>query len=365
MTTAVHTTPPLRQRPFMQVDVFTAVPYLGNPLAVVLDGTGLSDEAMQSFARWTNLSETTFVLPPTPEGRAAGADYRVRIFTPGCELPFAGHPTLGTCHAWLAHGGQPQATGPAGEIIEVRQECAVGVVALRPLAGGTTASATGSSSGTATTSNPGERQASAVRMAFAAPPLTRSTPEAAHLAQVLAALGLQPAQVLAVQSLNNGPEWLGLLLDSPDTVLALSPDHAALRALNQKVGVAALQPATPDLPLIARSSREARAFATSASAAAANASPTAPATTEPDLWVRAFAAPVGVDEDPVTGSLNASLAQWPMADNLLPQHRRHAYTATQGQALGRDGLVFLSRHDSGQVWVGGDVSACIRGTVTL
>jgi PhzF family phenazine biosynthesis protein len=336
MTTAVHTTPPLRQRPFMQVDVFTAVPCLGNPLAVVLDGTGLSDEAMQSFARWTNLSETTFVLPPTPEGRAAGADYRVRIFTPGCELPFAGHPTLGTCHAWLAHGGQPQATGPAGEVTEVRQECAVGVVALRPLAGSATDSG--------------------MRMAFAAPPLTRSTPEAAHLAQVLAALGLQPAQVLAAQSLNNGPEWLGLLLDSPDTVLALSPDHAALRALNQKVGVAALQPATPDLPLIARSSREARAFATS---------PSAVPDDEPDLWVRAFAAPVGVDEDPVTGSLNASLAQWLMADDLLPQHRRHAYTATQGQALGRDGLVFLSRDDSGQVWVGGDVSACIRGTVTL
>lgn len=336
MTTAVHTTPPLRQRPFMQVDVFTAVPCLGNPLAVVLDGTGLSDEAMQSFARWTNLSETTFVLPPTPEGHAAGADYRVRIFTPGCELPFAGHPTLGTCHAWLAHGGQPQATGPAGEVTEVRQECAVGVVALRPLAGSATDSG--------------------MRMAFAAPPLTRSTPEAAHLAQVLAALGLQPAQVLAAQSLNNGPEWLGLLLDSPDTVLALSPDHAALRALNQKVGVAALQPTTPDLPLIARSSREARAFATSASAVPDD---------EPALWVRAFAAPVGVDEDPVTGSLNASLAQWLMAESLLPPHRRQAYIATQGQALGRDGLVFLSRDDSGQVWVGGDVSACIRGTVTL
>ena len=324
----------LRSRPFMQVDVFTAVPCLGNPLAVVLDGTGLSDEAMPSCARGTNRSEPPCGRPPTPEGRAAGADYRVRIFTPGCELPFAGHPTLGTCHAWLAHGGQPQATGPAGEIIEVRQECAVGVVALRPLAG----------------CNPDER------MAFAAPPLTRSTPEAAHLALVLAALGLQPAQVLAAQSLNNGPEWLGLLLDSPDTVLALSPDHAALRALNQKVGVAALQPATPDLPLIARSSREARAFATS---------PSAVPDDEPDLWVRAFAAPVGVDEDPVTGSLNASLAQWLMADDLLPPHRRHAYTATQGQALGRDGLVFLSRDDSGQVWVGGDVSACIRGTVTL
>lgn len=364
-----RTTPEQRQRPFMQVDVFTAVPTQGNPLAVVLDGTDLSDEAMQGFASWTNLSETTFVLPPTPAGRAAGADYRVRIFTPGGELPFAGHPTLGTCHAWLAHGGQPQTAG------EVRQECAVGVVALRPLAGSATGSATASETDSATNSRSGnatgtgERPTSAVRMAFAAPPLTRSTPEAAHLAQVLAALGLQAAQVLAAQSLNNGPEWLGLLLDSPDTVLALSPDHAALKALNQKVGVAALQPASPGLPLIARSSREARAFATGTAAHhsashAANTHSAQPGD-EPDLWVRAFAAPVGINEDPVTGSLNASLAQWLMADGLLPAHRSHAYTATQGQALGRDGLVFLSRDDSGQVWVGGDVSACIRGTVTL
>jgi predicted PhzF superfamily epimerase YddE/YHI9 len=295
---------------------------------VVLDGTGLSDEAMQRFAHWTNLSETTFVLPPTPEGAAAGADYRVRIFTPGGELPFAGHPTLGTCHAWLAHGGQPREAGV------VRQECAVGVVPLRPLDG-----ATG-------------------RMAFAAPPLKRTTPDAANLAAVLNAMGLAPAQVTAAQSLNNGPEWLGLLIDSPDTLMALTPDHTALKALGQKVGVAALTaPADGNkrpVTLVARSSREARAFERATTAHA-------PAALEPDLWVRAFAAPVGVDEDPVTGSLNASLAQWLMADGVLPTR----YQATQGQALGRDGQVFLSQDAQAQVWVGGDVVRCISGEVQL
>ncbi len=330
-------TPEARLRPFQQVDVFTAQAYLGNPLAVVLDGTGLSDEAMQHFAHWTHLSETTFVLPPTPEGAAAGADYRVRIFTPGAELPFAGHPTLGTCHAWLSQGGRAREAGV------VRQECGVGVVTLREVAG---------------------------RMAFAAPPLARHTPDAAHLAQVLAALGLTTAQVRAAQTLNNGPEWLGLLIDSPETLLALTPDHAALKALNQKVGVAAVSPVSEAAPLIARSSREARAFAPSTSptghgiGGGGSASPSHD-DAEPDLWVRAFAAPVGVDEDPVTGSLNASLAQWLMADALLPERCRHAYIATQGQALGRDGRVFLSRDDGGQVWVGGDVAPCIQGTVAL
>ena len=319
---------PLRTRPFMQVDVFTAVPYLGNPLAVVLDGTDLSDDAMQRFAHWTHLSETTFVLPPTPEGAAAGADYRVRIFTPGGELPFAGHPTLGTCHAWLAHGGQPREAGV------VRQECAVGVVQLRPLDGA-----------------PG-------RMAFAAPPLKRATPDAAHLAAVLSAVGLEAGHVKAAQSLNNGPEWLGLLIDTPDTLMALTPNHTALKALGQKVGVAALSAADSGngqpVALVARSSREARAFERSTTAHA-------PAAPEPDLWVRAFAAPVGVEEDPVTGSLNASLAQWLMADGVLPTR----YQATQGQALGRDGRVFLSQDAQAQVWVGGDVVCCINGEVEL
>jgi PhzF family phenazine biosynthesis protein len=122
-------------RPFKQIDVFTATPYFGNPLAVVLDGAGLDDAALQRFAHWTNLSETTFVLPPTEAGRAGGADYRVRIFTPGGELPFAGHPTLGTCHAWLEAGGTPRASGAAGgtprheEVIV--QECGVGLVRIR------------------------------------------------------------------------------------------------------------------------------------------------------------------------------------------------------------------------------------------
>ena len=133
----------MHQRPFQQVDVFTATAYRGNPLAVVLDGSGLSTEAMQEFTNWTNLSEATFVLPPTPEARAAGADYRVRIFCPGRELPFAGHPTLGTCHAWLKAGGQPQVAG------KVVQECGVGLVTLR---------------------QDGER------LAFAAPPLIKSGP---------------------------------------------------------------------------------------------------------------------------------------------------------------------------------------------
>ena len=334
---------PLRSRPFMQVDVFTAVPYFGNPLAVVLDGTDLSDGAMQRFAQWTNLSETTFVLPPTPDGAAAGADYRVRIFTPGGELPFAGHPTLGTCHAWLAHGGQPREAGV------VRQECAVGVVPLRQL-------------------QDKDAPSDAGRMAFAAPPLTRKTPDANHLASVLAAMGLQAGQVLAAQSLNNGPEWLGLLLDSPETVLALAPDHTALKALGQKVGVAAVAPtaaAAGNLPadplLIGRASREARAFLTGQSPSSQPVQDGQIALTEPDLWVRGFAAPVGVPEDPVTGSLNASLAQWLMAEGHLP----HRYLATQGQALGRDGQVFLSQDDQGQVWVGGDVAICVQGTVAL
>ena len=348
-------TAPHHPRPFQQVDVFTATAYLGNPLAVVLDGSGLSSAQMQAFAHWTNLSETTFVLPPTPAGQAAGADYRVRIYTPGSELPFAGHPTLGTCHAWLAHGGQPTEAGV------VRQECAVGVVELRQVAG---------------------------RRAFAAPALRRSDPAPGHLAQVLAALGVSATQVLAAQVLNNGPEWLGLLLDSPDTALALTPDHAALERLGLKVGVAALTQPAPgshaaggaDL-LIARSSREARAFATprAATTTAAAVTPGLPNTpgpagtepnarlrppappTEPDLLVRAFAAPEGVNEDPVTGSLNASLAQWLMADGRLPA----TYTATQGQAVGRDGLVFLTRDAQGQVWVGGDAVTCVQGTVVL
>jgi PhzF family phenazine biosynthesis protein len=305
-----------RSRPFKQVDVFTDTPYLGNPLAVVLDGSGLSDEQMQGFARWTHLSETTFVLPPTQ----AGADYRVRIFTPGGELPFAGHPTLGSCHAWLQAGGTPL----AGDVIV--QECQVGLVPIRR---------------------------HGARLAFAAPPLKRSTPEPALLAHVAAALGIETGQIRAAQLLDNGPVFLGLLLDSQDTVLGLEPDHLALKAMNQKVGVAARVPA-PEAPvLIVRSNREARAFADHA------ADP--PEHAPPDIEVRGFVAPSGINEDPVTGSLNASLAQWLIAEGHLPER----YVAAQGSCLERAGRVHIERDASGQVWVGGDSVTCIDGSVTL
>ena len=308
----------LMQRPFKQVDVFTAAPYGGNPLAVVLDGAGLSEADMQRFARWTNLSETTFVLAPTRAGLDAGADYRVRIFTPGGELPFAGHPTLGSCHAWLQSGGQPQAADV------ITQECKVGLVKIR---------------------RDGQR------LAFAAPPLQRSDPAPALLAQVSQALGLRPGQIVAAQLLDNGPVWLGLWLDSSDTVLALEPDHARLKALGQKVGVAGAYSAQSATTLIARSNREARAFAGHEE----------PRETAPDLEVRAFAAPIGINEDPVTGSLNASLAQWLIAEGLAPER----YLAAQGSCRDRAGRVHIERDASGQVWVGGESVTCIDGTVTL
>ena len=308
-------------RPFKQVDVFTATPYLGNPLAVVLSGQGLDDETLQRFARWTNLSETTFLLPPTQPT----ADYRVRIFTPGGELPFAGHPTLGSCHAWLQAGGQPKRPDL------IVQECAKGLVAIRR-----TATAQGQ------------------RLAFAAPSMTRSAPSPAALAQMASALGLKAPQILAAQLLDNGPVWLSLLLDSPETVLQLQPNQAALLQLQVHVGVCALYPPDPvPTPLIGRANREARAFDQR------HALDTPLESIE--LEVRSFVAATTVYEDPVTGSLNASLAQWLMADGILPER----YTASQGVCLERAGLVFLERDAAGQVWVGGDVVTCVDGHVTL
>ena len=301
-------------RAFQQVDVFTAQPYLGNALAVVMDASGLSDAQMQRFACWTNLSETTFLLPPTDPA----ADYRVRIFTPGGELPFAGHPTLGSCHAWLEAGGQPRGQ-------DVVQQCAIGLVRIR-------------------------REGS--QLAFAAPPCKRSDIAPDLLEGIEQALGLQAQQVLAAQKLDNGPQWHGLLLDDPQTVLALQPDHARLRELGTKVGVAARYGHVANTGLlIARSNREARASRS-------------PAAAEPgaaDLEVRAFAAPIGVNEDPVTGSLNAGLAQWLMAEGHMPTR----YQAAQGACLGRAGQVHLQRDASGQVWVGGQSVVCISGQVRL
>ena len=303
----------MQQRPFKQVDVFSATPYFGNPLAVMLDGSGLDDAAMQRFAHWTNLSETTFVLPPTQ----STADYRLRIFTPGGELPFAGHPTLGSCHAWLEAGGQPKNT----EFIV--QECAKGLISIR-------------------------RDAASSRLAFAAPSLTRTTPSAEVLTQTASALGITPAQIKAAQLLDNGPVWLGLLLDGPDTVLQIQPNHQDMAKLGIKVGVASIY-ATPSSMLITKANREAKAFTQTES------------NFEPDLEVRAFATCLGINEDPVTGSLNASLAQWLMADGLMPER----YTASQGVCMGRAGQVHLQRDAHSQVWVGGQSVTCITGSVLL
>jgi len=307
-------------RPFKQVDVFTDTAYLGNPLAVVLDGAGLSSEDMQRFARWTNLSETTFLLPPTPEAAAQGVDYLVRIFTTAEELPFAGHPTLGSCHAWLQAGGQPQHP----EFIV--QQCPLGLVRIRH---------------------------NAQPLAFAAPALTRTSSTSGSVASLCAALGLNPAQVLAAQHLTNGPRHFGLLLSNEEAVQQTEPESAALRAwmlMNNisGVGVASVEPSGHDNELIKRSNREARAFA---------GKPTASS----QVSVRYFVNDAMVFEDPVTGSFNASLAQWLIADGLAPT----SYIATQGTRLGRHGQVFVSQDTQGQVWVGGDVVTCVDGMVTL
>jgi len=191
-------------RRFVQVDVFTSEALKGNPLAVVIDAAGLSDQQMADFARWTNLSETTFLLPPTDPA----ADYRLRIFTPGGELPFAGHPTLGSAHAWLASGGDPKK--PA----MVVQQCAIGLVRI---------------------------QREGARLAFAAPPLKRSGPaDAALREQVLRSLRIGADELLDLQWVDNGPHWLCARLRDAEAVKALAPDFAAMRGL--QLGVVGAYP---------------------------------------------------------------------------------------------------------------------------
>jgi PhzF family phenazine biosynthesis protein len=275
-------------RRFHQLDVFTAEPLLGNPLAVVHGADGLSDQRMAAFARWTNLSETTFLLPPTE----AGADYRVRIFTPGGELPFAGHPTLGSCHAWLAAGGTP------ADPHTVVQQCGVGLVRVRR---------------------------DGTRLAFAAPPLRRSGPlELAVIRQIVRSLHLEPGDVLHHQWVDNGPGWCAVMLRSAERVLSLKPDFVAMGAL--KLGVVGVHAPGQDA----------------------------------QFEVRAFVPSMAVNEDPVTGSLNAGIAQWLIGAGLAPPQ----YVAAQGAALGRAGRVHVRQADDG-LWIGGDVAGCIEGTVRL
>jgi PhzF family phenazine biosynthesis protein len=291
----------MTERPFQQVDVFTATPYLGNPLAVVLDGQGLSTEQMQAFTDWTNLSECTFVLPPSTQGRAAGADYRVRIFCPGRELPFAGHPTLGTAHAWLRAGGQPR-----GE--QVVQECGVGLVAIRR---------------------------DGPRLGFAAPALRRSGPlDDADVALIARGLGVARDDIVAHQWCDNGPGWRGVMLRSAEQVLALKPDAAVLAGLD--IGVVGPR---GKVGVVGASDEDGIAFE-----------------------VRAFfPGHGGLAEDPVTGSLNAALAQWLIGAGLAPER----YVASQGTALRRAGRVHIERVADGTVWVGGESVTCVHGTVRL
>lgn len=273
--------------PFQQVDVFAEQPLEGNALAVVSNADDLTDTQMAALARWTNLSETTFVLRPTHPD----ADYRVRIFTPQRELPFAGHPTLGTCHVWLANGGKPQ-----GE--SIIQECPAGLIRIRHEAG---------------------------QLAFAAPPLIRSGPvEATILQQIARGLGIDVASIRASNWVDNGPGWVGVLLSSREEVLALQADYTALDGLN--LGVIG---------------------------------PWEGGGAEADVEVRAF---MGGEhaEDPVTGSLNASLAQWLIGVGKLPER----YIASQGTVIGRRGRVSIERLGD-DIWVGGPVQTCIVGQIGL
>lgn len=275
------------QRPFAQVDVFTTGPGLGNPVAVVLDAAGLTTAQMQRFARWTNLSETTFVVPPTDPA----ADYGVRIFTPDVELPFAGHPTLGTCHAWLEAGGEPR------DPERVVQICPAGPIEIRRHGGG---------------------------LAFAAPPLRRSGPvDEADLERIAAGLNLSRADIVDATWADNGPGWVAVLLRDADAVLAVKPGAVPL-----EVGLVGLYP------------------------------PGSPAVVE----LRALYPQTGmVVEDPVTGSLNASVAGWLIATGRV----RAPYVASQGQAVGRAGRIEVFQTDDGRVFVGGRSTTVVRGTVDL
>jgi PhzF family phenazine biosynthesis protein len=271
-------------RSFSQVDVFSTEPLKGNPVAVVHDADGVDDEEMRRFAHWTNLSETTFLLQPTDPA----ADYRLRIFTPSEELPFAGHPTIGSAHAWLEAGGVPQRDD------ELVQECGAGLLRIRR----------------------GER------LAFAAPPLLRDGPVSdAERAQILAALAVADDDVVDLSWGDNGPGWVVALLRDADAVLAVRPDWSSFAGLD--IGVVGPYP------------------------------PGAECAVE----VRAFSPSIGVVEDPVTGSLNASIGQW-LAGDRLPT----AYVASQGTALGRRGRVHVEK-DGDTVWVGGDAATTIKGTV--
>jgi PhzF family phenazine biosynthesis protein len=276
----------VRQRSFAQVDVFSATPYLGNPVAVIFDAEDLADADLQRIARWTNLSETTFVLPPARRE----ADYRLRIFTPGGELSFAGHPTLGSAHAWLERGGQPRVPG------RLVQDCEAGLVEVRRRGG---------------------------LLSFAAPPTRRSGDiEAEYLDQIVDAFGLGPGQVIGHQWVDNGPGWAVVRLATAQEVLALRPDLARIPAA--MVGAIGAYPEGSD----------------------------------PAFELRTFAPAAGVAEDPVCGSMNASVAQWLVRTGAVAG----SYRVSQGQQVGRAGDITITPAPDGTIWVGGNTTTLFNGT---
>ena len=280
--------PPMN-RPFQMVDVFHDGAFSGNPLAVVFDADDLSTSAMQTMTRWLNLSETAFLLRPS----SAEADYRVRIFTLDRELPFAGHPTLGSCHAWLSRGAIP---ADAALII---QECGAGLVPIRR---------------------------SGELLAFAAPPLIRGgTVDAAKITEIAEFLRIDRSQIVDSQWADNGPGWVVVLLASAAQVLALEPVRDHPRRID--VGVVAPYPTGNPIAF------ELRAFFTDHHGA--------------------------VREDPVTGSLNASTAQW-----LLSTGRASSpYIAAQGTRIGRAGRIHIDK-DNKELWVGGRTATLLAGNCT-
>lgn len=274
-------------RPFRLVDVFGTGPLTGNPLAVVADAEGMTTEEMQAIANWLNFSETTFLLPPTDPA----ADYRVRIFTMAHELPFAGHPTLGSAHAWLEAGGRPKQDGV------IMQECGVGLVTIRRDGG---------------------------QLAFAAPPLLRGgAPTEVEIAQVADLLRIERATIVDAAWADNGPGWIAVLLESAEAVLAVEPARHYPGHID--IGIVGPHAAGGEVAF------ELRALFTDAHG--------------------------GLIEDPVTGSLNASVGQWLFASGRA----RGSYVAAQGTRLGRSGRVHVSQDAAGQVWVAGATRTLFDG----
>jgi len=277
-------------RPFQQVDVFSTESLRGNPVAVVHEAEGLTTEQMERFTRWTNLSEATFLLPPDDPA----ADYRVRIFTQVGELPFAGHPTLGTCHAWLAAGGQPR------DPERIVQGCPAGLIPIRRIDG---------------------------VLAFEAPPTTRSGPVAAEdLQRIARVLGISLEEVVDSAWADNGPGWVAVMLESAEAVLALKPVGDS-----EHIDLGVVGPYPPG----SECAYEVRAIFTNDRGE--------------------------IMEDPVTGSLNASVAQWLVGNGLVEP----PYTAAQGTAMGRAGRPRISQDADGAIWVGGATRTIVEGTVDI